>query len=58
MSRLISTSSCAGRGRGAGGRGEDADAAEETRKAAQISHAELVARAQKDSGPISIGGSH
>ncbi|CAL8472153.1 g11695 [Coccomyxa elongata] len=45
-----------GRGRGAGGRGEDAAAAEEARRAAQISHAELVARAQKDSGPISIGG--
>ncbi|BDA47403.1 hypothetical protein COCOBI_10-2510 [Coccomyxa sp. Obi] len=45
-----------GRGRGAGGRGEDAAAAEEARRAAQISHAELVARAQKDSGPLSIGG--
>ncbi|EIE23507.1 hypothetical protein COCSUDRAFT_63043 [Coccomyxa subellipsoidea C-169] len=48
-----------GRGRGGRGRGEDAAAAaaaEAAARAAQVSHAELVARARKDDVPLSIGG--
>lgn len=43
---------------GARGRGEDAAAAEAARRAAQVSHAELVAKARRDEGPISIGGAY
>ena len=45
-------------GRGRGRVAAEQAAAEAARQAAMLRHAELVASARKDEGPISIGGMH